>query len=447
MPFRETQSPSRTISPALGLEVIVFDLDVGAAHDAALAPASGNQRSVRGHAALGGQNGLGLVHAVDVFRRGLLANENHFLAAGGPLDRSLRRKDHAAFGASGAGGKALGNRRRGSLRRGVQHGQQQLHKLVGAHSHHRGLRVDEAFTMHFGRHAHGGHTVALADAALEHVQDAFLDGELDVLHVLVMPFEALLEPVELLVERGHGLLERRQVLALVVLGVLIDRRGRADACHYVLTLRVDQVLPVKLVLSCAGIAREGYPGRRGFSHIAEDHGLDLNSGAPFIRDPLDATVLDRAFAIPALEHGSDPAPQLLLGIVRERFAENLFHDLLEFSHDDLKVFRGQFRVSLVSFFVLVLVQTLVEDLADSLAVPGLDAGSFLHHHVGVHHDQPAVGVIREPGAACFLDQAVDGRARSARRSALSPSCRAWNDGRPNAPTPAADSPDHRTSCP
>ena len=53
----------------LGMEGFVFGvyLDIAATHDAAFTPATGHEGRVRGHAALSGKNGLGLMHTIYVF--------------------------------------------------------------------------------------------------------------------------------------------------------------------------------------------------------------------------------------------------------------------------------------------------------------------------------------------------------------------------------------------
>ncbi len=191
MPLRVIQSPSLTTWPLLVLKrlAVVGDLDLGAADDAALAPAAGDERRVRGHAALAGEDGLRLVHAVDVFGRGLFADEDDLLALLGPLHGVFAGEDRAALRAAGTGGQALGDRLGGAFGLGIEHRQQELDELVRRNAHDGGLGVDELFLVHVDGHVHGSGAVALADAALEHEELALLDGELDVLHVLVVLLE------------------------------------------------------------------------------------------------------------------------------------------------------------------------------------------------------------------------------------------------------------------
>ena len=128
------QSPSLMTTPLLVLKDLpsCADLDVGAADDAALAPAAGNERRVRGHAALAGQDGLRLVHAVDVFGRGFFADEDDLLASFGPLDRILAGEDRAALGAARSGRQSLGDRLGRCFGLGIEHGQKQFDQLVRA---------------------------------------------------------------------------------------------------------------------------------------------------------------------------------------------------------------------------------------------------------------------------------------------------------------------------
>ena len=76
------------------------------------AHAAGNHRRVRGHAAAGGQDALGGVHALDVFRRGLQAHQDDLLCPcrlgfgvlGGEVRPGRRQR-------SGRSGQALGDGR------------------------------------------------------------------------------------------------------------------------------------------------------------------------------------------------------------------------------------------------------------------------------------------------------------------------------------------------
>ena len=74
----------------------------------------------------------------------------------------------------------------------------------------------------------------------------------------------------------------------------------------------------------------------------------------------------------------------------------------------LQVVRREVGVLLHAAGLLHLVQLALELLADALAFRGLDAFGLFHDHVGVHHDQPAVGVIDEARVVGRLDHALGG---------------------------------------
>ena len=82
---------------------------------------------------------------------------------------------------------AFGNDLLDGLR--VKRGVQQLVELAGGHAQDRGFFVDQPFPDHVDGDLDGGRRGAFAVAGLQHVELAFFNGELDVLHILVMFFQ------------------------------------------------------------------------------------------------------------------------------------------------------------------------------------------------------------------------------------------------------------------
>ena len=158
---------------------------------------------------------------------------------------------------------------------------QQLIELAGRHAQHRFLLADHAFFHHLHRNANRRRAGALAVAGLQHVELAVFDGELEILHVLVMLFELGGDLAQLLVGFGHLLFEIR------------DRLRRADAGHHVFALRVDQILAVEHLLAGGGIAREADAGAGGIAHVAEHHGLHVRGGADVVRNLFHLAVVAR----------------------------------------------------------------------------------------------------------------------------------------------------------
>src|SRR5690606_28591879 len=166
------------------------DLEIAATDDAALAPTARDERRVGGHAAAGGEDRLRRAHAFDVLGIRLLADEDDLPARSRLLDGFLRREDDLSRGPAGTGGKALRDDLGRALGIGIENRVEELIELARLDAQDRLLGSDELLLHHVGGHAHGRRPVPLSDAALEHVERAGLDRELDVLHVSVMLLEA-----------------------------------------------------------------------------------------------------------------------------------------------------------------------------------------------------------------------------------------------------------------
>ena len=226
---------------------------------------------------------------------------------------------------------------------------------------------------------------ALAVTGLEHIELAALDGILHVLHVAVVSFQLARDIDELLVHIGHLLLQ------------MADGFRGADAGHDVLALGVKQVFAVELLLTGRGVAGESNAGAGGLAHVAKDHGLHVDGGAPVAGDVVHAAVVDGAGVVPAAEHGLHSFHQLRGGVLRELGAHVLLIDFLEARNDLLEVLGGQVAVELDVLLLLELVQH------------GLKlALGDLHDHVGEHGDEATVGVVGKMLVAGQLGQAHHG---------------------------------------
>ncbi len=358
-----------------------IDVQRAAAHDAALAPATGHQRRVAGHAALRREDRLRGVHAVDILGRGLGAHQDDLLAARGPLLRIIGREHGLARRAAGARGQALGQNLRTLLGVRIDHGQEQLVELRRRHAHERLVEADQPLRVHLDGHAHGRRAVALARAGLEHPEHALLDRELDVLHVAVVLLQPGADGIELPVGLGVGLLEALEVLVARGLRRDVDRRRRPDAGDDILALGVLEPLAVEELLARRRIAREGHAGRRIGAHVAEHHRLHVDGRAPVIGQALDAAVRDGALAHPGLEHGADAAPELGGGVIGKLRAEHFLDLRLEDAAQRLEILCRELRVLGHAARVLHALQFVLEDQANAVAAGGLDAGGLLHDDV------------------------------------------------------------------
>src|SRR5699024_10655208 len=97
---------------------VIVDVDFAAAGNAAGTHATSNNRCVGGHAAADGQDALSNLHAFDVLRGGLAADQNDLLALLGPLFCVLSREDDLAASCARGSRQALAND--GRLLQGVR---------------------------------------------------------------------------------------------------------------------------------------------------------------------------------------------------------------------------------------------------------------------------------------------------------------------------------------
>ncbi len=178
----------------------VDDAVAGAGH-AALAHAAGDNGRVRGHAAARGENAFGHFHAGDVLGRGFAANQNHGLvgAVVVVLDGVFGGEDDLADSSAGRG-RQSGGEHFNFLALFHEARNQEVVELVGLDAMNGFFLRDEALVDHVDGDADSGQAGALAVTRLQHVELAILDGELEVLHVAVVLFQAAGDGAQLLVD-------------------------------------------------------------------------------------------------------------------------------------------------------------------------------------------------------------------------------------------------------
>jgi hypothetical protein len=194
-------SPSPISAPPTAQRLaLVVDGEAAGAGYAGPAHAPGDDGGVAGHAASGGEDALGGVHPVDVFGTGLGADQDHLVAALGPILGSVGVEHRLARGCARRGRKALGDdvARRSGIERRVQ----ELVEGRRIDAKDRLLAGDQPFVGHVHRDPECRLAGALARAGLQHPQGAALDRELDVLHVAVMGFERVEDASKLAVHFG-----------------------------------------------------------------------------------------------------------------------------------------------------------------------------------------------------------------------------------------------------
>ena len=288
-----------------GALAVVDDQRAGAAN-AHLAELPRHQGRVRRDAAPGGEDAIRRKHALQVFRAGFGAAKHYRRAVLGGRGGGLGRERQTAGGRARPGRQAAGDELRLGQRARVEGWREQGVDGVRRYAAQRRRLVHQPFGMHVHGDAHGGRAGAFRAAGLQQMQAAFLDGELEVLHVAEVPFEL----------GGYGLqlgVQRRPLVRHVG-----QRRWRMAAGHHVLALRVHQVLAVQPAGAAARIAGERNARGAGRAAVAEHHRLHVHRRAPSTGNTVALPIARGALVVPRAEHGADGGPELRPRVLRKR---------------------------------------------------------------------------------------------------------------------------------
>ena len=378
-----------------------IDTNRASARDAALAHATRHNGSVRSHAATCGENPLGNSHTAQVFRRGFLTNQNHGFAIGNPLFGFVSEKDDLAGRRPRRGRQTFGDDLGALDGAAFKDRVQKFIQTIRINTQQCSFFVDHALREHFHRRANQCSTGTLGRTGLQHPQLAFLDGELDILHIFIVIFQRRLGLDQLSVDLWHDFFERREFggaigfadlcqLCPTTRAIQRDLLRRTDTGHNVLTLRIDQEFAVKHVFTGRCIARKGNARTAAVTEVTEDHGLHVNRRTPGARNIVHLTVEHGAVVIPALEHGHHGTPQLFPRIVREFATKTRTNHRLEFADHLLEVVDAQIGVELNALLLFDFIDNYFKRIVIFLRF-GLQA----HNDVAVHLDEAAIGVPSE----------------------------------------------------
>ncbi len=337
-----------------------------------------------GHTAADRQDTLRNDHALDVLGGGFTAHKHDLLAAVGPLLGVLSGEHNLAAGGARRSGQTLADDLGGLEGGGVELRMQQGVKLFWLHAQDSLALVDHTLVNKVDSDLQSGGGGALAVTGLKHVELAGLNGELHVLHVLIMLLETVGDLGKLVVNLRHILLE------------VADRGRSAHAGDNVLALRVDQIFAEQRLFTGGRIAGERNACAGAFAGVAEHHLLDVDGSAPVIRDFIHTAVNIGARVVPGTENSLDGFHELDLRIAREVLALFLAVERLEAADKLLHVLGGQLDILLDALLLL--------DLVDDLLKLRLRQ---LHDDVGEHLDEAAVGVVSETRVVGKFGKALD----------------------------------------
>ena len=335
------------------------------------------------------------MHAVNILGRGLDPHQDDVITHfGTPLGGVAVKHDQAA-GRTGrrrqTGGQhiALGFR--------IERRVEQLVERHRIDPQHRLFLADQPVMGHVHGDLQRRLGGALAVAGLQHPQFAAFHGEFDILHVAIMAFEQIKDSGQFLIGFRHCLFHRQRLGSCFLAGRFREILRGADAGDDILALGVDQPFAIIEALAGRRIAGEGNAGGAGFAHIAEDHRLDIDRGAPFGGDIVEPAVDLGPLRLPAAEHGADRAPQLVVDILRERLAPELYDQILIFADQCFPMLRLHLGIGEKAIVFLDNFQRFFECIMIQL-----------EHHVGIHLDEAAIAVPGETLVAGGIGQTFHG---------------------------------------
>ena len=280
---------------------------------------------------------------------------------------------------------------------GVERRMKELVELIRVDGEDRLIGADQPLLGHVDGDLERGLGRALARAGLQHEELAFLHGELDVLEVAEVGLELAAGALQLGEGVGHQGFERGIARA----GALARKLGQglwgAQAGDHVLSLRIHQIFAVKLLRPGRRIAREDNAGRALVAAIAEHHGLNGDGSPPAVGNVMQAPIGDGTRVLPRAEHGGDRAPELVVEVLRERLAELALDESLVATDDRHPILRRKLSVVFESLEIF----EVLEDLLEQLVV---DA----EHHIGIHLDEAAIGVVGKSSIARSAREPFDG---------------------------------------
>ena len=298
-PSIASRSPAwSTVSPTVTVFASRSISSVRAPQTHGLAHAAGDQRRVRGLAALRGDDPARRVEAGDVLGLGERADQDHVAALGaGAAIASAEVKTISPLAAPGEAATPRASTSNSAS--GAKVGWRRASSAFGVDRRQRRPLVEQPLGDRVDGEADRGLRRALGAPRLQHEEAVLLDRELGVLHVAVVGLERAQDLEQLGVRGGHHVGHLGQVA-----------RG-ADAGDDVLALGVDEEVAARLGPAGDLVAGEGDARARALALVAEDHLLDVDRGAPVLGDAVDPPVLDRAGAAPGVEDGADRGPQLV----------------------------------------------------------------------------------------------------------------------------------------
>ena len=323
---------------------------------------------------------------MNIFRFGLLPNEDHpFALPSYPLGL-IGIKDRLSGGCPWRGWKACGHGF--ALKIGVEPPMEELFEFLGLQPRNGFFFGDQFLLDHLHRGADDGMGIHLSIPGLEDIEFSSFRGEFKILDLMEVPLQGLSDLFQLPVDLRHLLLH------------LLDRLRGSDPGHNILALGIDQIFSIENIFAGSRVSRERDTGHRIGSHVSEDHGADIDCcSVGHLRGDFELpAVVDSPLSHPGLENGFNGQLQLNHWILRERSIGYLFHEIKVLLADILECLHVEVRIINRSCLLFDPVQNLIKALF-------VDSQGDLSKKL----DEPAVGIIGKPGISCIPNESLEGR--------------------------------------
>ena len=273
----------------------VIDLKFRGPADANFTHLTGHQSGVRRDPASSGEDSFGCKHATNVFGTSFHTNEKDLFSPLGGCFGFICGKIDFPRSSTGSGGKSAGDNLGCLTSPGIKHGGKELTERIGRDPLNGIVRLDQLFLHHFDSDANGSKAGAFTIAGLKHEKAALFDSELEILHVVKVAFQGMADVLKLAINLRHFDLKLENGF-----------RG-ANSSDHVFSLRVEKEFPIENFFARGRIACKGDARSAVVSGIAEDHGVDVHGGTPFVRNVVFSAINDRPFIVPGSENRTDSA--------------------------------------------------------------------------------------------------------------------------------------------
>ena len=220
-----------------------------------------------------------------------------------------------------------------------------------------------------------------AISCLQHIQFAFFNSELKVLHILIVFFQCFCNVQNLFVCFWHYLCQ------------LVDCLWCSDTCNNVFALCIHQEFAVQFVFTCGWVSCKCNTCTTVVAHVTEYHGLYCYSCTPGRWDIVHTSVVDSTWVFPGGEYSFYCSQQLCAAVSWEIFADFSFIYCFKIVYCFFKIFHAELVVKLNASCFFDSIQCVVEIIFRNT-----------HYNVREHLDKTAVCVICKSLVVCQCSQ-------------------------------------------